>query len=69
MDQEEKVAFERWMKISTDKELQVTLVRLQALSSQLTEPDAISDWRFLQKGILLEIDARRELQTTINNQK
>jgi len=69
MDQEEKRAFGRWLKTSTDNELQTMLVRLQALSSQLTEPGAIRDWRFLRKGVLTEIDARRELQATIDNRK
>lgn len=67
MDKDEKKAFQQWLKTATNHEIQLALIKLQALSEQLTEPAAISDWRFLRKGILREMEARRELHAAINN--
>lgn len=69
MDHDEKASFERWIKTANDKEIQLALVRLQALSSQLTEPAALADWRFLRKGILREMEARRELLAALDHPK
>lgn len=69
MDRDEKKSFAQWLKTANDQEIQLTLIRLEALSGQLTDPAAKSDWRFLRKGIMREMEARRELLAAINNLK
>lgn len=65
MDKDEKQAFSRWLNTANENELQTTLVRLQALESQLTEESAIADLKYLKRKVLEEIEAHRQ----INNVK
>lgn len=69
MDRDEKQAFKRWLTTAGDKDLQMTLVKMQALEHQLTEADAIRDLRYMKKGTYREVEARRELAIAINNCK
>lgn len=65
MDKDEKQAFSRWLNTANENELQTTLVKLQALESQLTEESAIADLKYLKRKVLEEIEAHRQ----INNVK
>ena len=69
MDNEEKKAFTGWLSLASDKELQSALVKIQSLDVRLTESEARLDARFLMRGILKEMDARREVAATRKSSK
>lgn len=69
MDQDEKIAFKRWLKTATNQELQKMSVQLASIRARITEPDARSDFRYLRRHLLLEMDARRELAVVVIHQR
>lgn len=69
MDNDEKTAFKRWLTLASVSELQTALIKFQALEVRLTEAPARSDARYLKRGILNEMDARKELAAALNHGK
>lgn len=69
MDQEERIAFKRWLKTATDQELQKTAIQLLSLRGRIKEQDALSDLRFIKRELFQEMQARRELAAVINDKR
>lgn len=69
MDWDEKKAFKGWLSTANNHELQMSIVKIQALESHITDKDAQRMLRYLKRETLREIEARRELAVAIDNRK